>query len=607
MSVEGQKDQQMKLDRFEIKNFRSIEDMKIDIKEKNGKKCLVLVGKNEAGKSNILKAISAVFNGYKVSIKDQNKNASDNKYYIHAIFKLEENDFNVLETRLFEEYNIEDTNIFQNNLDIKDFIRKSFSEVLLTIKIDDNEEPRLAYWNNKELDKEYKILDSVYYEQYNKQIIVSSKENSIGSELLINDLKNIIFTIVKNYIADKEKLYSNTIFWRYSDQYLLPSSLNIEAFKSDSDICIPLRNIFYLNKITNIWQDIENAIKKDKGLHGFLENISKEATKEFRKIWPDLKNIEFVITKDGEEFDIRIKEKEFYSNEDRSDGFKRFIAILLMLSIESRTQEADNRLILFDEPDTFLYPTSARFLKEELLKISEKAVVIYSTHSPFMIDNECIERHLVIERKDDISEIVPQDKSPFQEDELLKRAIGSHIFESIQSKNIIFEGYTDYKVFKIAYKDKDFKNCGLVYIGGIKEVNTITAMMMLTGKKFLIVSDSDKASKDKRKDFERDFPDLKENWLEYDDEVLDKPNKIKTLEDFYKVDYLLDKIKQYNESYEYDKKKSSIDNIDKAVSQDKEKRQEIKNALAINAKKENIKKEYSDFIKKIKDKLDIEN
>ena len=607
MSVEGQKDQQMKLDRFEIKNFRSIEDIKINIEEKNGKKCLILVGKNEAGKSNILKAISAVFNGYKVSIKDQNKNASDNKYYIHAIFKLEEKDFNVLETRLFEEYNIEDTNIFQNNLDIKDFIRKSFSEVLLTIKIDDNEEPRLAYWNNKELDKEYKILDSVYYEQYNKQIIVSSKENSIGSELLINDLKNIIFTIVKNYIADKEKLYSNTIFWRYSDQYLLPSSLNIEAFKSDSDICIPLRNIFYLNKITNIWQDIENAIKKDKGLHGFLENISKEATKEFRKIWPDLKNIEFVITKDGEEFDIRIKEKEFYSNEDRSDGFKRFIAILLMLSIESRTQEADNRLILFDEPDTFLYPTSARFLKEELLKISEKAVVIYSTHSPFMIDNECIERHLVIERKDDISEIVPQDKSPFQEDELLKRAIGSHIFESIQSKNIIFEGYTDYKVFKIAYKDKDFKNCGLVYIGGIKEVNTITAMMMLTGKKFLIVSDSDKASKDKRKDFERDFPDLKENWLEYDDEVLDKPNKIKTLEDFYKVDYLLDKIKQYNESYEYDKKKSSIDNIDKAVSQDKEKRQEIKNALAINAKKENIKKEYSDFIKKIKDKLDIEN
>ena len=592
----------MKLDRFEIKNFRSIEDIKISIKEKNGKKCLILVGKNEAGKSNILKALSAVFGQYRVSIKDQNKNASDDKYYVHAIFKLEENDFNVLETVLFEEYNIEDTNIFQNNLDIKDFIRKYFGEILLTIKIDDNEEPRLAYWNNKGLDKEYKILDSVYYEQYNKQIIVSSKENAIGNKFLIDDLKNIIFTNIKNYIINIEELYNNMIFWEYNDQYLLPSSLNIEDFKNDPDICMPLKNIFYLNNITDIEQDIENASKKDKGLHSFLERISKEATKEFRKIWPDLNNIEFVITKDGEEFDIRIKEKEYYSNEDRSDGFKRFIAILLMLSIGSRTQEADNRLILFDEPDAFLYPTSARFLKEELLKISESSIVIYSTHSPFMIDNECIERHLVIERKGDISEIVPQDKSPFQEDELLKRAIGSHIFESIQSKNIIFEGYTDYKVFKNTYKNKDFKDYGLVYMGGIKEVNTITTMMMLTGKKILIVSDSDETSKNKREDFERDFPDQRENWLEYS-EVCDKSNKIKTLEDFYKVDYLLAKIKEYNERYEYDKNKSSIDNIDKAVSQDKEKKQDIKNALAINAKKENIKKEYFDFIQKIKDKL----
>ncbi|WP_103624103.1 hypothetical protein [Campylobacter concisus] len=273
-----------------------------------------------------------------------------------------------------------------------------------------------------------------------------------------------------------------------------------------------------------------------------------------------------------------------------------------MLSIESRTQEADNRLILFDEPDAFLYPTSARFLKEELLKISEKAVVIYSTHSPFMIDNECIERHLVIERKDDISEIVPQDKSPFQEDELLKRAIGSHIFESIQSKNIIFEGYMDYKIFKMLCNTNDFKNCGIVYMGGIKDVDMITTMMMLTGKKFLIISDSDETAKNKRKDFEKDFPDLKENWLEYD-EVCDKSNKIKTLEDFYEVDYLSAKIKQYNGNYEYDKKKSSIDNIDKAVSQNKEKRQEIKNTLAANAKRGNIKKEYFDFIQKIKDKL----
>ena len=598
----------MKLDRFEIKNFRSIKDMTINIEERNGKKCIILVGKNEAGKSNILKAISAVFNGYKVSIKDQRKTASDNdEYYIDAIFKLTEKEISDIKEKFIEEYHIESLDIFENNLSIASFIQETFSEMILTLSIKDNAKPRLIYCTYEELNDKYKVSNLFYYSTDNRQI--TKLEGEINSPLLepltYDYIKRIVFEIIKN-IKPMENIYRRVIFWEYSDSHLLPPNVNIENFKNNPDICIPLKNIFYLSNIKDIQQDIENAAKKDKGLHSFLDNISNKATKEFRKIWPDLNNIEFIIRKDGEEFDIRIKEKEFYSNEDRSDGFKRFIAILLMLSIESRTQEADNRLILFDEPDAFLYPTSARFLKEELLKISENSIVIYSTHSPFMIDSECIERHLIIERKDDISEIVPQGKSPFQEDELLKRAIGSHIFESIQSKNIIFEGYTDYKVFKIAYKDKDFKDCGLVYIGGIKEVNIITTMMMLTGKKFLIVSDSDETSKNKRKDFEKDFPDLKENWLEYD-EVCDKSNKIKTLEDFYEVDYLSAKIKQYNENYDYDKKKSSIDNIDKAVSQDKEKRQEIKNALAINAKKENIKKEYSDFIKKIKDKLDIEN
>ncbi len=593
----------MKLDRFEIKNFRSIEDIKISIEEKNGKKCLILVGKNEAGKSNILKAISAVFNGYKVSIKDQRKTASDNdEYCIDAIFKLTQKDISDIKEKLIEEYHIESLDIFENNLSIESFIQEAFGEMILTLSIKDNDTPSLTYWKYEELNDKYKVSNLFYYSTDNRQITkLEGESNSPLLEPLTYDyIERIVFEIIKN-IKPMENIYRRAIFWEYSDSHLLPPNVNIENFKNNPDICMPLKNIFYLSNIKDIQQDIENAAKKDKGLHSFLDNISNKATKEFREIWPDLKNIKFVIRKDGEEFDIRIQEKEFYSNEDRSDGFKRFIAILLMLSIESRTRKY-NRLILFDEPDAFLYPTSAKFLKEELLKISEKDIVIYSTHSPFMIDNECIERHLVIERKDDISETVTQDKSPFQEDELLKRAIGSHIFESIQSKNIIFEGYTDYKVFKNTYKDKDFKDCGLVYMGGIKEVNTLTTMIMLTGKKFLIVSDSDETSKNKRKDFEKDFPDLKENWLEYD-EVCDKSNKIKTLEDFYEADYLSAKIKQYNENYEYDKKKSSIDNIDKAVSQDKEKRQEIKNALAINAKKENIKKEYFDFIQKIKDKL----
>lgn len=594
-----------------IKNFRSISDITIETKTYNNRKCLILVGKNEAGKSNILKAVSAAFGKYTVSKKDQNKNMlKGDESCIDVQFKLEKKELDIIIKELCEKKHIKQTNIFKNNLDLMDFIKEAFENILLTIDIDDNKQPRITYYDIKdELNKKYKLLDKLSYSKENGIVdnIETSCDNGSNIEnLLIDDLVTNIFKIIKSDIAQLDMLLNKAIIWEYKDEYILPSEVDIESFKSDPNICLPLKNIFYLNGIKDIKNELDSELEKDHSLCDFLDTISEKVTQEFREIWSDLANIKFSISKDGSNFIIRLKEQKSYNNNDRSDGFKRFIAILLILSVQYRTKELSGGIILFDEPDAFLYPTSAKFLKEELFRISENSTVIYSTHSPFMIDNECIERHLIIERKDDISEIVPQGKSPFQEDELLKRAIGSHIFESIQSKNIIFEGYTDYKVFKNTYKNKDFKDCGLVYMGGIKEVNTITTMIMLTGKKFLIVSDSDETSKNKRKDFEKDFPDLKENWLEYD-EVCDKSNKIKTLEDFYEVDYLSAKIKQYNENYEYDKKKSNIDNIDKAVSQDKEKRQEIKNALAIDAKKENIKKEYFDFIKKIKNKLDIEN
>ena len=55
----------MKLDRVEIKNFRSIQDIKIDFDPP----CRVLVGINESGKSNILNALALLGDDYDPSPK----------------------------------------------------------------------------------------------------------------------------------------------------------------------------------------------------------------------------------------------------------------------------------------------------------------------------------------------------------------------------------------------------------------------------------------------------------------------------------------------------------------------------------------------------------
>ena len=76
----------MELSRVHIKNFRSIKDTVINFDNN----CLILLGKNEAGKSNVLKAIAAVFDKYQVSNKDRRKKIANEKideYFVRIIIK----------------------------------------------------------------------------------------------------------------------------------------------------------------------------------------------------------------------------------------------------------------------------------------------------------------------------------------------------------------------------------------------------------------------------------------------------------------------------------------------------------------------------------------
>lgn len=601
----------MELQCIKIKNFRSIKDMTIEIKEINGKKCIILVGKNEAGKSNVLKAIAAVFGKYQVSTKDQRKgvgveNIDDNNYYVRAVFLLDKDDIKKIINSFEEKYQNIEIIKFKENLTIEDFINYFFDEILWGINIKSESKPYKTYW--KKDNKKY-LFDKKIFIKQNAFIF---EENGTEQEVLsIDKLKTIIFN---NCI---ESLLSNykCIYWEYKNEYLLPSNVDIEEFKANPDISIPLKNIFDLSEKKDISAEIDKAFKKDDSLDNLLEKVSKKATKEFRKIWNDLKDTEFELRKDGNNINIFVKNKIKYSCEDRSDGFKRFLAILIMLSTQSRINNLNDKdIILIDEPDTCLYPTSARFLRDELLNISENSIVIYSTHSPFMIDTQDTDRHLVIEKeKDDISIIKEfEKKSPYAEDELLREAIGTSIFETIKQQNLLFEGYTDYKLFEKFSTKKDFQDYGKIYLTGIKDAKHLAQMVMLTNKQFVIISDSDKTSQGKKKDFIESYPEFKDSWVDYS--VCG--SNFKTLEDFYQKDYIDKKLKEQNIAIDKSCQKiNMIDYIDAHIKtlqldreQSKQLTQTIKYNLATNAIKANIKKEYFDFLQKLKEKIkDLEN
>lgn len=278
-----------------------------------------------------------------------------------------------------------------------------------------------------------------------------------------------------------------------------------------------------------------------------------------------------------------------------------------MLSTRARANKIrENDIILIDEPDQSLYPTSAQYLRDELLEIGKKSRLIYSTHSQYMIDSACLDRHIIVEKEDDVTKLkIETGNAPFSNDELLRRAIGSSIFECLQSKNIIFEGWLDKELFN-KYCDfekihKDFRNYGKVYLGGISGAETLVQLLVLANKKFVIVADSDETSNNKRIDFVKNYPEYKDAWLSYADII----KSASTMEDFIDCKHIEEQICKcvYN-GYQYDFSKNAIQNIEKAVNKDKDKKQELKINLISTITKDKIKTDYSDYVGKLKEKLE---
>ena len=575
----------MELKNIRIKNFRSVKDITINFNHN----CLILLGKNEAGKSNILKAIAAVFGEYKVTNNDKRKRI-DNEIItdlsIRGIFKLEENDFKKIVTRIDKKFTGIENIEFVNGKSFNDYLKIFFNEIVIIINVKNEAKPFLAIWDIK--NERFNFL---------KQLWINGNQITKNETSNVFDLKKEIIIIVKEIYYEKPQ---KCTYWQYNDGFLLPNSVNRESFIAEPSNVKGLENIFSLCNRENIKKEFEEAFSQDGDYINLLEQVSKNVTSTFQKIWKDFKDTSIQLISDGEDIHIKVVNKTKYSFEDRSDGFKKYISILLMLSTQARTNKiGDKDLILIDEPDQSLYPTSAIYLKKELLNISKKAKIIYSTHSQYMIDSNCIERHLVVEKSDDITSIHKVElNSPFSNDELLRRAIGTSIFESIKPINLIFEGWLDKELFLkyIRFKNlkRKFDNYGIVYLKGITGTEVLVQILILAKKQFVIIADSDHTSNNKKADFKLNYPEYSNSWLGY----ADVTNDISTMEDYFEIDYLKKKLLSYGLT-DYDISKNAIQNISTAANNDKDTIRKIKSSLIDNLTLKGIKKEYEVYVSKI--------
>lgn len=607
----------MILDRIQISNFRSIKSQTI----KFTNNCLILVGDNATGKSNALKAIVGGITqsetGYSISAKDKRKRLPTeqpidaSKYFIRYVFKISKAELD----SILEAIDVaEETDVFVVdgvNLSYKDFVYKYFSECLWCYDIYDDE----SYPSVWKIEEDIKVIKNIFRvktsyitedgKNVEKGAIVYSQSEYTDAALTIDDFIKITSHAIKEFVQNN---LPDVYYWKYDKNQLLPTTISITNFSENPNMCEPLKNIFRLAGYTNIKQAFEEARTQDGHVKNLLNNVSAIATESFSRKWGHFKDVEICLSPDGPNMLITVKRKSEYSMEEESDGFKRFISILLLLSTRVETNDITNSLIVIDEPDNSLSPSGCKDLRDLLIKMSSDNIVIYSTHSPFMVDNKNIERHIIVERdsKTDVTNFVAATSNEYGRNEVLLHAIGTSVFDFIGDVNILFEGWGDSRLFEIAINSdknktitKKFKGIGVSYAHGCTGIKYITsALAFIKNKKIIIFTDSDEASLQAKEDYIQKHGHQSENWYSFD-ELGGEKNE--TIEDYISPD-LLKRALEYVDS---DLDIATIGN--KKVMQflkDLPDKTKFKNYLYEHVTVADIKKEYFTVIlKNLADKL----
>ena len=345
-------------------------------------------------------------------------------------------------------------------------------------------------------------------------LVDTSEFPDIPAEFLEEATPEDLRILTAAYIKAKvETTLPKVLFWNYDEKNLLPPRINLDQFCANPDVCLPLKRMFQLYNLTDIKKEVTAArAGSSNALNNLLRRVAERTSKHFHSTWREYEGIKFSLAMDGPELVARIEdESNQYELAQRSDGFKRFVTFLLMVSAEDETNLLKDSLLLIDEPEIGLHPTGARYLMDELIDISKHNYVVFSTHSIFMIDNKIIKRHLIIRKKGEITEAEEVSESNIQDEEVIYKSLGYSIFSNLKEKNLIFEGWRDKKLFETAisripaeYAEiKTLKNLGRCFAQGVKQIKNITPLFEAGNRKCLILSDSDTMAREHQKDYQQ--------------------------------------------------------------------------------------------------------
>lgn len=139
--------------------------------------------------------------------------------------------------------------------------------------------------------------------------------------------------------------------------------------------------------------EVAEIAEKKKQRSILLQSGSTMLTTEFRSWWKQ-GEYRFRFEADGDHFRIWVsddKRSEEIELEGRSTGLQWFLSFYLVFLVE-RVDAHEGAILLLDEPGLSLDPLAQRDLSEFFQGLSKDNQLLYTSHSPFLIDADRLDR-----------------------------------------------------------------------------------------------------------------------------------------------------------------------------------------------------------------------
>lgn len=287
-----------------------------------------------------------------------------------------------------------------------------------------------------------------------------------------------------------------------------------------------------------------------------LNSASIDISKRFSAWWSQRRH-KIRYHADGDYFRIWIADDRRpdveIELEARSKGFQWFFSFYLVFLVESAEGHKD-AILLLDEPGMHLHPTAQQELIAFFEVLSEKNQLLYSTHSPFLIDGDHLHRvRPVTEDETGHSHISigtwPKDRETIFP---LQAAAGYAMVRGLfqHRQNVLVEGMTDYYyLHALSQQCSATKRISLpadIYViacGGTKLVGQFASLFLGQEVRPLILLDGDDAGRIRRDSLMNELYAGHDSAILMLDDVLGRPGKEVEVEDILGEDIILPALK----------------------------------------------------------------